>query len=109
MRFLIDAQLPPALARRLAELGHEAEHVADHEIAAASDRQIWDYASAVAAVIVTKDEDFAQRKALGESGPRVVWVRIRNTRRRELLMWLDTALPNILSALERGESLIEVI
>jgi predicted nuclease of predicted toxin-antitoxin system len=27
MRFLIDAQLPPALARWLAERGHEAVHV----------------------------------------------------------------------------------
>ena len=27
MRFLVDAQLPPALAVRLRELGHDAEHV----------------------------------------------------------------------------------
>ncbi|MGO9770916.1 MAG: DUF5615 family PIN-like protein [Roseiarcus sp.] len=37
MRFLVDAQLPPALARRLAEPGHEAERVADRQLAAASD------------------------------------------------------------------------
>jgi predicted nuclease of predicted toxin-antitoxin system len=29
MRFLVDAQLPPALARWLAEKGHDARHVAD--------------------------------------------------------------------------------
>jgi len=29
MRFLVDAQLPPALARTLEAGGHEAEHVAD--------------------------------------------------------------------------------
>jgi hypothetical protein len=29
VRFLVDAQLPPALARHLAVLGHEAVHVAD--------------------------------------------------------------------------------
>lgn len=29
MRFLVDAQLPPALARWLAAQGHEAEHVGD--------------------------------------------------------------------------------
>jgi predicted nuclease of predicted toxin-antitoxin system len=27
MRFLVDAQLPPALARSVAERGHTAEHV----------------------------------------------------------------------------------
>jgi predicted nuclease of predicted toxin-antitoxin system len=109
MRFLIDAQLPPALARLLTERGHEAEHVADRQMAAASDRQIWDYALAADAVIVTKDEDFAQRRALGENGPRVVWVRIRNTRRRELLVWFSSILPAVLAALERGETLIELI
>jgi predicted nuclease of predicted toxin-antitoxin system len=40
MRFLIDAQLPPAPARRLVELGHDAEHVSDQQLAAATDSQI---------------------------------------------------------------------
>ncbi|MCY4633829.1 MAG: DUF5615 family PIN-like protein [Acidobacteria bacterium] len=37
MRFLVDAQLPPALARRFEALGHEAEHVADRGFASAPD------------------------------------------------------------------------
>ncbi len=32
MRFLVDAQLPPALARWLAANGHAAEHVADRQM-----------------------------------------------------------------------------
>ena len=40
MRFLVDAQLPPALARWLAGRGHTAEHVADLMMAGASDRMI---------------------------------------------------------------------
>jgi predicted nuclease of predicted toxin-antitoxin system len=40
MRFLVDAQLPPALARWRAEQGHQAEHVADINLAAASDGTI---------------------------------------------------------------------
>jgi len=59
MRFIVDAQLPPALARWLAAQGHEAEHVADHHMAAASDTVIWDFALKAPAVIITKDEDFA--------------------------------------------------
>ncbi len=109
MRFLVDAQLPPALARRLAELGHEAEHVADRQLAATSDNRIWDFALETAAVIITKDEDFAQRKALAAIGPRVVWIRLPNTRRRELVAWFDVALSDVLLALERGESLIELV
>jgi predicted nuclease of predicted toxin-antitoxin system len=41
MRFIVDAQLPPALARWLAAKGHEAEHVADLQMEAASDAAIW--------------------------------------------------------------------
>ena len=41
MRFLVDAQLPPVLARRLRGLGHEAEHVYDIGMQAATDRAIW--------------------------------------------------------------------
>lgn len=108
MRFLVDAQLPPALAEWLAARGHEAEHVADREMQAASDGAIWDYALATSAVIVTKDEDFAKRKVLTTAGPVVVWIRLPNTRRRDLLIWFETVMPQILAALERGETLIEV-
>jgi predicted nuclease of predicted toxin-antitoxin system len=108
MRFLVDAQLPPALVGSLADGGHEAEHVADRKMQTASDAAIWDYALATSAVIVTKDEDFAQRKVLTGAGPAVVWIRLPNTRRRDLLIWFETVMPQILAALERGETLVEV-
>ena len=72
MRFLVDAQLPPALARWLADKGHEAAHVGDLGMQAASDAAIWDCAIASSSVVVTKDEDFAQRKVLVGNGPAVV-------------------------------------
>jgi predicted nuclease of predicted toxin-antitoxin system len=108
MRFLVDAQLPPALARWLAANGHEAAHVGDLGMQAASDAAIWDHALASSSAIVTKDEDFAQRKVLADNGPVVVWIRLPNTRRRESLDRFETILPDVLTALERGETLIEV-
>lgn len=108
MRFLVDAQLPPALARWLVAQGHEAAHVGDLGMQAASDVAIWDHALALSYAIVTKDEDFAQRKVLADNGPVVVWIRLPNTRRRDLLTWFDTVLPDVLAALARGETLIEV-
>jgi predicted nuclease of predicted toxin-antitoxin system len=108
MRFLVDAQLPPALARWLAAKGHEAVHVVDRQMETASDSAIWEFALRVSAVIVTKDEDFAQRKALIGNGPSIVWIRLPNTRQQQLLAWLEPILPDILLALERGETLIEV-
>ncbi|MCL6709076.1 DUF5615 family PIN-like protein [Pseudomonas sp. R2.Fl] len=109
MRFLVDAQLPPALARWLCDEGHEAEHVSDRDMQAASDSEIWNYALEHGAVIVTKDEDFAQRKALTVAGPAIVWVRLPNVRRHDLLKWFEKALPEIINAFERGDTLIEII
>ena len=108
MRFLVDAQLPPALARWLSAQGHETEHVDDIGMQAAPDAVIWDHAMAFSAAIITKDEDFAQRKLLSKKGPAIVWIRLPNTRRRELLVRLATVLPEVMAALERGETMIQV-
>ena len=59
--FIIDAQLPPALARLLSSRGHYAGHVADIGTEDADDSPIWDYALEHKAVVVTKDEDFPYR------------------------------------------------
>ena len=61
MRFVVDAQLPPALARMLAAAGHHAEHVIDIGRRDAEDTAIWQFALEHEAAIVTKDEDFAAR------------------------------------------------
>jgi hypothetical protein len=39
----------------------------------------------------------------------VVWIRLPNTRRRELIAWFEKMLPEILAALNRGETLIELV
>ena len=108
MRFLVDAQLPPALARWLTAAGHTSEHVFDCELTKASDDIIWQHAVQTTAVLITKDEDFASRRALAQGPPTVVWIRFGNTRRRELLARMNTALPDILAAIERGDTLIEI-
>ena len=80
----------------------------DLGLAGADDRLIWKRAADTGAVIITKDEDFALRRTLEETGPAVVWLRLGNTRKGALLRWLEPLLPDILTALERGETLIEV-
>ncbi len=107
MRFLVDAQLPPALARRIEARGHQAVHVADRGLASASDDAVRRHADRIGAVIVTKDEDFAVHHILS-SGPAVVWLRMGNTRRSVLLERMDHELGAIVSALQRGETLVEV-
>ena len=80
LRFLVDAQLPPALARKIASFGYAAEHLLDLGLLAANDSEVWDYALANEAVIITKDEDFAIRASVSKSAPAIVWVRIGKLR-----------------------------
>jgi uncharacterized protein with PIN domain len=61
VNFLVDAQLPPELARWLADQGHSAQHVYNVGLARAEDFLIWNHALGVDGIIVTKDEDFAER------------------------------------------------
>lgn len=108
MRFLVDAQLPPALARLIESLGHAAEHVFDCGLARAGDSVIRARAADTEAVIVTKDEDFAVHRVLHD-GPAVVWVRIGNTRRAELLRRVEAEFAVVVATLERGETLVEIV
>ncbi|MGH8017427.1 MAG: DUF5615 family PIN-like protein [Opitutaceae bacterium] len=79
MKFLIDAQLPPALARWLREAGHETEHVEGVGLREADDTAIWAHALQSGAVIMTKDEDFAVRSTRETPAPVIVWLRVGNS------------------------------
>jgi predicted nuclease of predicted toxin-antitoxin system len=109
VRFLIDANLPPVLVRWLVEQGHEANHVSDFALASASDRDIWRHARETDACIVTKDEDFVLLHAVDRRGPPVVWIRIGNATRDALLHRLSPLWLGVVEALERGETIVEVV
>lgn len=108
MRFLIDAQLPPALARYLESIGHEAVHVADIGARHAQDSWIWSKAIGEGWVLVTKDEDFILRAALTRDAPTLIWIRFGNTSRRELLRRIEPMVGLWVSRIEEGEHLLEV-
>jgi predicted nuclease of predicted toxin-antitoxin system len=108
VKFLVDANLPPALAQWLASEGHEAQHVSELDMAEMPDRVIWRYARDSNACIVTKDEDFVLLQALDRAGPIVVWIRIGNAVRSELMKRLPALWPDVITAIERGEKIVEV-
>lgn len=108
MKFIIDAQLPPALARTLREAGHDAQAVGEIALREAEDSVIWEYARSNQAVVVTKDEDFAERLMSSRTAPVIVWLRIGNTSNRALLSWLLPLWPDIISRIESGDNLVEV-
>lgn len=109
MKLLLDAQLPPALARWLCGLGHEAQPVRELGLREADDGAIWAYARQTGAVILTKDEDFAARSQLDPAGPVVVWLRLGNSSNAALQAWLEPRLPGIVQLVAQGSRLVEVV
>ena len=108
MKFVVDAQLPPALARALREAGHDVQAVRELGLREAEDSDIWDYALANHVAVITKDQDFAERLLASRSAPVIVWLRIGNTSHRALLAWLLPLWPEVISRIESGDNLIEV-
>ena len=108
LHFVVDANLPPALARALTARGYQAEHVMDVGLRDSEDAPIWDYALQHHAVIITKDEDFPKLLARPEPTPAVVWLRVGNCRNPVLLSWFLPLLPDILERIEMGDTLIEI-
>lgn len=108
MHFLIDAQLPPALARMLVKHGHIAKHVTDIGPADMPDRELWQYAIDNEAVLITKDEDFATLLLMRGASPVIVWIRIPNTRRQALLAWFEPLIDRIIELIDNGDRLIEL-
>lgn len=74
----------------------------------APDRAIWEEATRREAVLVSKDEDFVHMGLLRAAGPSVVWVRVGDATRREILETFERLMPEVEAALKAGERVVEV-
>ena len=104
MRFLIDNALSPVVAIELNRAGHDAVHVRDLGMQAASDEEIFDRARTKERVVVSADTDFgtllAARK---EISPSVILFRHGSQHRpSDQAALLKNNLPQLVSALEDG-------
>ncbi len=108
MRLLMDAQLPPGLARWLVARGFPAAPVRELGLRDSDDGSIRNFATKGNWAVVTKDEDFAIRCLNDPASPSVVWLRIGNCTNRVLYAWLEPMLPDIKARLAAGEKLIEI-
>jgi predicted nuclease of predicted toxin-antitoxin system len=107
LRFLVDAQLPPALVGWLRKRGHKAEHVRDAKLEAQPDDKIIAYAVKSGAVIITKDADFSYMSTTAPDC-KVVWLRYGNSTSADLILSLEPVFAEIEQALTSGQSLVEV-
>lgn len=76
MRLLIDEALQDAVAHRLAELGHDTDHVRILGLSGCTDDDVMALAMTEDRVLVTTDTDFGTILALtGAAGPSVLLLR----------------------------------
>ena len=108
MKWLVDHQLPVALARALEARGQACRHVQDLGLEASSDESIWQVARAEGCVIVSKDDDFQALANRRGTPPQIVWVRIGNCRKSRLLDLFDRLLPDMKRELESGTAVVEI-
>jgi predicted nuclease of predicted toxin-antitoxin system len=108
VKFLVDHQLPPALAAFFQSRGHAAQHVRELGLKQADDAAIWQYALANELVVVSKDEDFYFCAVSPGSKGRLVWVKLGNCRNRPLLEMFGTHLEHIVAALQSGSRVVEI-
>jgi len=108
VKFIVDAQLPPGLARALREVGCDAHPVREIGLREANDSEIWNHAIQQEAAIITKDEDFAERCLYNRDQLVIVGLRVGNTSNKALLRWFMPPWPKIMRRIELGDRLIEV-
>lgn len=108
MKFIIDTQLPPALAKFLVEKGFDAIHTtffADGHLL--QDTEIIHIAIEENRIIATKDSDFLDNYLLKGSPPKVLLLQFGNISNKELLQYFENHIHKIITVFEEGAELVK--
>lgn len=108
MKFLVDNQLPAAVARWLSAKGIDAVHVQDRGQGQKDDRALWEEALLEGRIMVSKDEDFFILATRPDDTGRLLWLRIGNCRKQHLLEFFAQSWPEIERAFGAGQRIVEV-
>jgi len=108
VKFLVDNQLPPALARFLSGRGHEAVHVLDVGLAQSAGAKIWSFAIENSFILVSKDQDFLNLLHRTTPRGRLIWVQLGNCRTPALLEAVERVWSSIENLFAAGERVVEL-
>jgi len=108
VKFIVDNQLPVALAEYIRHRGSDCQHVLDLDMGEAADSEVCRYAEAEERVVISKDEDFLYFAKRRETKIQVIWVRLGNCRTAALLSAFERSWARIESCLKAGDRIIEI-
>ena len=107
MKFVVDAQLPQALAQWLRDRGYDTVQVLDRGQGQTDDRDLWREAVAEGRIMVSKDEDFFLLASRPSDQLSLLWLRVGNCRTQHLLAAFGNSWPAIESAFQSGQRIVE--
>lgn len=85
MNLRFDKKLSPKLPGLLNTIFTDSEHVRYCGLRGQPDEAVWEYARAAGFTIISKDSEFQQRSLLYGPPPKVIWLRIGNCTRQQLV------------------------
>lgn len=107
VKFFVDTQLPPLLAKFLTEKQFDAIHTTDlpdgHLL---QDNEIVSIAIAENRIVVTKDSDFLDNYLLKGAPPKILLLKLGNTNNRDLLHAIDLYLQQVVAQFEISTDVI---
>ena len=107
MRFLLDMNLPPAVAEWLQSKGHDAAHIREIGLGHLPDREVFARAAEEGRIVVTFDLDFGEIAGLaGATGATVLLLRLRLAHQDYLRQRLQAAIVEAAEALEAGATVV---
>jgi len=108
VKFIVDNQLPVALAENLRDRGLDCQHVLEAGLGDAADSVICRHAELQDRIIISKDEDFFYFAKQRHAKIKLIWIRLGNSRTAALFAAFERSWPRIESCLKAGDRIIEI-
>ena len=97
MKLLFDENLSPKVPALEAAHFPGSVHVRECRLIGKSDEDVWGFARTNGFTIISKGSDFQQRSFLYGAPPKIVWLRIGNCTRGQIVQLITTHAPDILA------------